>query len=350
MGKKVWIKGELMDTLDSASIDPRHHLERKSGRPLFERLDWFSRIMPTLQGATPLVVRSWHEGQMAWLFLAQSGRQRATALANWYSFAWRPVMSEAMEDAQKEPLLIAAARRLLATRGGPVEVLLAPVPRADGTSELVSQCFRKAGWRVLAHQSSTSWTASVTGLSFADYWSQRPGALRSTHDRKLKKFGVETRVVDHFDPAIWDAYDAIYQDSWKPREGDMNLLRTLAEDEGHAGCLRMGIATLEGRPVAAQFWTVEHGVAYIHKLAHREDAKESSAGTILSAALFRHVIDSDHVDSIDFGTGNDRYKADWMDTSHPLDTLRLYNIRHPLGLYRYARARISALVHGKRLD
>ena len=50
--------------------------------------------------------------------------------------------------------------------------------------------------------------------------------------------------------------------------------------------LRLGLARHVGAVIAAQFWTVENGVAYIHKLAHRESAKPLSAGTTLSAALF----------------------------------------------------------------
>lgn len=65
--------------------------------------------------------------------------------------------------------------------------------------------------------------------------------------------------------------------------------------------------------MAAQFWTVEGGTAYIHKLAHDERFRKSSPGTLLTAAMFEHVIDRDRVDLIDFGTGDDPYKRDWMD-------------------------------------
>src|SRR3546814_12565678 len=72
-----------------------------------------------------------------------------------------------------------------------------------------------------------------------------------------------------------------------------------------AGHLRMGIARRDGLAVAAQLWTVENGVALIHKLAHREDAGAGSPGTLLSHASFRPVIDTDTVPRIDFGTGDD---------------------------------------------
>jgi len=46
---------------------------------------------------------------------------------------------------------------------------------------------------------------------------------------------------------------------------------------------------------------------------------------VLSAALFRHVIDEDRVELVDFGTGDDPYKRDWMEeirTRFRLDMLR----------------------------
>ena len=77
--------------------------------------------------------------------------------------------------------------------------------------------------------------------------------------------------------------------------------------------LRLGIAEIDGQPVAAQFWTVEGGTAFIHKLAHDERFRKQSPGTLLTAAMFAHVIDVDRVDLVDFGTGDDPYKRDWMD-------------------------------------
>ena len=66
-------------------------------------------------------------------------------------------------------------------------------------------------------------------------------------------------------------------------------------------------------PPAYSRETVEHGTAWIHKLAHREDSRALSPGTVLSAALFERVIDGDGVELIDFGTGDDGDKRDWMD-------------------------------------
>ena len=101
---------------------------------------------------------------------------------------------------------------------------------------------------------------------------------------------------------------------------------TRQEKETIADVLSKGF---DGKPVAAQFWTVENGVALIHKLAHDERHMQASPGTLLSAALFQHVIDVDHVDRIDFGTGNDAYKAEWMEAVRPRYRLELFWPNHP---------------------
>jgi hypothetical protein len=162
----------------------------------------------------------------------------------------------------------------------------------------------------------------VAGRTYADYIASRPGQLRTTLKRKANKVAVT--IEHHFDPASWAAYEAVYAQSWKPREGSPAFLRAFAEAEGAAGRLRLGIARAEGEPVAAQMWTVECGTAWIHKLVHTEASKPLSPGTTLSAALFEQVIDRDGVEMIDFGTGNDPYKRDWMEQIRPRFRLEMY--------------------------
>jgi hypothetical protein len=45
---------------------------------------------------------------------------------------------------------------------------------------------------------------------------------------------------------------------------------------------------------------------------------------VLSAALFRHVMDVDKVSLIDFGTSNDSYKRDWMEQVRPRYRLDMF--------------------------
>jgi Acetyltransferase (GNAT) domain len=346
-----WVKGELLDELTASAVDPRAMLTREAMPLPFNRLDWFTRVAAgDSAGSIPLVAHSWIEGQHCWLFLRDLGGGFGNALSNWYSLAIRPVFGGDPDEASQSTLVKALAKRMGKSRNVPAQLTIGPVPRADGSSDVIKSSFSKSGWFAFRHQSSTSWTANVAGLTFDDYWAARPSQLRNTVQRKAKKSEITTEILTRFDANAWAAYEDVYANSWKPEEGDPVFLRKMAQSESAAGALRMGVARLDGVVIAAQFWTVDAGVAYIHKLAHREDNRDLSPGSILSVALFRHVIDVDNVRSIDFGTGNDNYKADWMDRSDPLDTIRLFKKSSLSGLIGAARAWISALVRRTPLD
>jgi CelD/BcsL family acetyltransferase involved in cellulose biosynthesis len=140
---------------------------------------------------------------------------------------------------------------------------------------------------------------------------------------------------------LWSQYEAIFADSWKGDEGAPEFLRALAEHHSKKGSLRLGFASYEGRPIAAQLWTVDHGHAIIHKLAYRDDSGQMSPGTLLSAAMFRHAIDTDKVKSISYGTGDDGYKRDWMDQRDQLYILEFFNPLSVTGLLGLAKSAAS---------
>ncbi|UVO53290.1 GNAT family N-acetyltransferase [Sphingomonas sp. SUN039] len=335
----MWVKGEIFRDFADAESAARGSLDREAGRSLFDRLDWFRRTWThCTPGDRPLIVRARAEGSDAWLFLAETGNA-ARGLASWYTLAFRLIVTGAPPEATARALIVAIARRL---RSRLASIMLDHVPEAE--AELLRSGFARAGWVARVTPQTANWSIDVTGKTFAEFWAERPGQLRSTAKRKAAKTPMELSILDRFDADAWDDYASIYADSWKPEEGSLDFVRAMAQDEGAAGALRLGIARIEGRAVAAQLWTVEHGVAIIHKLAHREDVAELSPGTILSQAMFEHVIDRDRVDLIDFGTGDDRYKADWMDTRVMRMRVELYNPRKPSGLIGAAKSGLRALV------
>lgn len=271
----------------------------------FDRPEWFALLA---ERRTPLLALASDGEHKAALALTRTNG-RLEPLKHWYSFTWRQL---APEGPQGDALLQSLAGDLKAHTH---RVTLSPVPDEDGSASRLETAFRAAGWQVHREQCDYNHVLPVKGRSFAEYWAARPGRMRTTLKRKAKKVDVE--LLTHFDQHAWAAYEEIYAQSWKPAEDTPEILRAFAEEEGAAGRIRLAVARYQGRPVAAQFWTVENTVAYIHKLAHLEETKNLSAGTTLSAALFEYVIDNDKVDLVDFGTGNDRYKADWMEEVRP---------------------------------
>lgn len=304
----------------------------------FDRIEWFKLLEQYSDQKPNYVISSDSNGSVALALAWQSGG-RIGPLTNWYSFVWRPLATPQIDQ---RPLLRAAAAQLKAhTR----RVVMTPVPDEDGSATRLEQAFREAGWFVSRTVSDSNHVLPINGRDFASYLTSRPGQLRTTLTRKSKK--VSCQILSYFDSDAWDIYQDIYQTSWKPEEGAPDLLKAFAMHEGSAGRIRLAIARHEGEPVAAQFWTVENGTAYIHKLAHTPQFQHLSAGTVLTAALLEHVIDQDHVELVDFGTGNDRYKADWMEDIRLRYRLDCLNPGHVATWPHIARAVLQRLASNK---
>lgn len=298
----------------------------------FDRSEWFA-LLAEEGGLEPVIACAQNSTQAAAMPLMRES-DTLVPLANWYNFTWRAL---ATPGADREELLTAIAAKL---KDKTNRLLLWPVPDEDLSATAIAAAFKAAGWSVIREECDTNHILRIGGRSYAEYLSGRPGPLRTTLKRKAKKVDVE--ITDSFDAKAWHDYEAIYAASWKPSEGKPEMLRRFAEQEGTAGRLRLGIARSEGRAVAAQFWTVEQGTAFIHKLAHVEEAVPLSAGTTLTAALFSRVIDGDKVELVDFGTGNDPYKSMWMEetrTRYRLELLR----PGPANWLRLAKARLRKL-------
>ena len=338
----MWVKGEYFDDFETAAGAARGALDRARQPHLFDRLEWFRRTWRHCPpGERPLIARAVSEGAQAWLFLARRAAGSLTARTSWDTRAVRAVVSGPADDALKLKLLTAIAARLRAKGLRVAKIALAPVPVEDGSADLVARAFARRGWAVSRRPATVNWIAEPGERSFEDWWAERAGDLRGTVTRKGKKGAVAIEIVDRFDEAAWAAYEAVYQESWKPDEGAPDFVRAMAEHEGAAGTLRLGLARIDGRPVAAQLWTVENGTAIIHKLAYAEDASDHSPGTLLSAAMFRRAIETDGVTLIDYGTGDDAYKAAWMERTRPLERIELFNLRTPAGRFGAARARLA---------
>jgi len=328
----VTVNIACFEDLETVAEDAAGALDRARQPSLYDRLDWFRLLQAHVPPPGKLAVwRARDDDRTAWLFLAVEGR-KARAYAAWYSLRFNGIG----ETDVMTPL--AGAIR----GSGIAEIELAPIAEP----EPLADAFRAARWQVRLTEKTGNWRVATHGEDFAGYWAKRPGQLRSTAKRKAKAAGLEIDIFDRFDARAWADYEEVYRASWKPEEGSFPFLRALAEQEGAAGTLRLGVARKDGRPVAVQLWLVEHGEATIHKLAYREDMKELSPGTILGEAMFRRAIDGDRVKLIDYGTGDDAYKRDWMGERRPLWRVQAFNRGTLKGLAGAARALAGRLRNG----
>jgi CelD/BcsL family acetyltransferase involved in cellulose biosynthesis len=265
-----------------------------------------------------------------------------------YSCEYAPLFASGPGGADRVAAMAAFAR---VCRGGGVTRLDALPIEWDGWPDLLEGA-RQAGLRALRFDHFGNWHEDVRGLDWAAYLLRRPGALRETVRRRLKRaeklpdarFALLTRPGE-MDGAA-HAFESVYRRSWKQPEPYPSFNVALMRAMAGQGVLRLGLWSLGGEPVAVQLWVVAGGRAIVLKLAHDEAFKAHSPGTVLTALMLRHLLDREHVAEIDFGRGDDGYKKDWASQRRQRVGVLLVNpwrvagavemLRHAAGLARAA--------------
>jgi hypothetical protein len=191
----------------------------------------------------------------------------------------------------------------------------------DNTSPAYGACvaaLKASGFVVQEYFCFGNWTLDVGGRSFEEYFKSLPSQTRNTVQRKekqlFKREGVVLRIVTESQDvdAAMDQYEIVYRSSWKDDEPYAGFMRGLVREAARRSWLRLGVVTIDGEPAAAQIWITCNGIASIYKLAYDEKFGQLSVGSVLTKALMQRAIDVDKVHEIDYLTGDDAYKRDWM--------------------------------------
>ncbi len=194
---------------------------------------------------------------------------------------------------------------------------LNPIAEDDRNMLSLQQVLESAGYEYHQHFSFYNWIHFTQHQSFDEYMAERPAQLRNTISRKRRKLEREHEYKicmfkgDEVQQGLVD-YHAAYSSSWKAYEQSVALLDAVAINLSVPDWTRLAVLYIDGKAAAAQLWFVVHGKASIFRLAYDEEWKRYSPGSILTAYLMQYVIDIDKVEEIDFLTGNDAYKQDWM--------------------------------------
>jgi hypothetical protein len=303
---------------------------------------WFAALAAAAlpEGARPLYLLARTAGRVrAVLPLQRRGDGRLAALAAPYTSIFRPLAAADALPGELERAGHAFAR--FCRRAGPLrlDALEADWP---GLAPLLAG-FRAGGMVPLRFMHFGNWHLDTTGLDWAAYLAGRPGALRGTIRRKLARaerdpaigFGIVTGGAG-LEAGI-AAYEAVYARSWKPAEPFPHFAAALMRMAAGTGALRLGLLRASGVPIAAQIWLVSGGTATVHKLAHDEAARALSPGTVLTALMIRHLLDAERVAALDFGRGDDPYKAGWAGMRRERIGVLLCPPWHPAGFVALGR-------------
>jgi CelD/BcsL family acetyltransferase involved in cellulose biosynthesis len=247
---------------------------------------------------------------------------------NFYSCDFTPCAGHLSIGAQAARL--AAALRAARPR---VDTLHLQTMRVeDGTAQELAAALRRHGWWTQIYTQFGNWYERVSGIDYEAYLARRAGRLRATIDRRTRRFlaqGGATLALAttpaELEPAI-AAYEDVHRRSWKDAEPFPRFIGTFVRRMAAQGCIRIGVAALDGRPVAAQIWLVWKRRATIAKLAHDEALRDLSPGTVLTAWMIRAALEANDVDEIDFGRGDDAYKRDWLACRRPVGALMAGNL------------------------
>lgn len=211
-------------------------------------------------------------------------------------------------------------------------VRVQPMDPASAAYGTLRTALRRDQWSVREFFCFGNWFLPNNYASYRDYINSRPAALKNTIKRRSKRLfaeGGEVCILESPEGVAgsFGEFERIYRNSWKPRESHPGFVRDLAETMAERGATRLGLLCVKGTVAAAQLWFVSGGVAYIYKLAHDEAFERYSPGTVLTAEMFRRVIDHEGVDEIDFLMGDDAYKSLWMSHRRERWGIKAYNSR-----------------------
>ena len=260
---------------------------------------------------------------------------KVLALGTFYT----PLFGLVNEAQVDEGALSHLAEQLRKSRPSFSEAQFSPLDTESRGFALLAASFKNAGWLVDDYVCFGNWHQKTNPGNYAAYLSERPSRLQNTLLRAEKKLGKSSgyklQIVQHDNAllgAAIDAYVQVYNQSWKVPEPFPKFIPGLCQLAAQKGWLRLGIIFLDNSPIAAQLWLVVEKKAYIVKLAYDRKFIKTSAGTVLSGALFRHVIDVDRVEEVDYLMGDDQYKQDWMSQRRERRGIIAFNPRTPLGV------------------
>lgn len=315
---------------------------------LFYSRPWFENLSTSLDDDETMLLTCVLDGHrlMAILPLIKSGENSLLPLKHRYTMHFSMLLAD--NDQQQVLACLAEGLSQLPIRS----LLLEPVAKDDNNINGLQQNLEAAGFSCERLFRLYNWIYRVKGQTFKDYMAARPARLRNTISRKQRKLerehGYQVRLFTGEEvPGAMSDYYAVYTASWKANEQYVEFLDGIVAGFSRPGWSRLAVLYVRGQPIAAQLWFVVGGNASIFRLAYDKEWKSYSPGSILTSFLLEYVIDIDQVKQIDFLTGNDAYKQDWMSERRERFALSCIRNIKPAGKYQPLVAALQRLL-GKK--
>jgi len=313
--------------------------EQGEKESIFYSRQWFENLTKVLDDDQVMVLACVVTGNkvMAILPLIKNAGNNFLSLKHRYTTHYSLLLTDSEQNQDQQHVLDCLVQGLsqLPLRS----LLLEPIADNDSSIVGLQAAMQSAGYRCERFFRFYNWIYRVQQRqSFTDYMAARPARLRNTISRKKRKLdrehGYEIRLFTGEEvPQAMSDYYVTYTASWKANEQYVDFLNGIVESFSTPGWSRLAVLYVKGQPVAAQLWFVLRGKASIFRLAYDKAWRSYSPGSILTSFLMEYVIDTDKVEEIDFLTGNDAYKQDWMSDRRERYALSCVKSIKPVGWY-----------------
>lgn len=359
LGGRQGVDGTLsaFETLSFTSIkdliEGRYFLGEFAPSENFEKsLEWFDLLQKQVYPDDPgvryyVATDRGHQRAVLPLRLAHHrGVRTLESLSNYYTSLYSPLMSNEC-DPQVLALLLSAATKECSRAH---VIRFAPMDPDSHVYSALMSGLRAAGWIPLTFFCFGNWYLQVTG-GWEEYLRLRGANLRSSIKRRNRDFAAEGGTLevvsgpDRLEEAL-AAFLEVYSASWKKPEPYPDFVPSLVRLLATRGMLRLGIARLQGRPIAAQLWIAGEGKASIYKVAYHHAYASLSPGTVLTSYLLRHVIEKDQVLEVDFLIGDDDYKKVWMSNRRERWGIIAFNPRTVIGCVLLVKEVLGRMAKG----
>jgi CelD/BcsL family acetyltransferase involved in cellulose biosynthesis len=272
------------------------------------------------------------------------------SLSNYYTALFSPLIAEGATSLDLAPLIL----RLRQEADPASSLTFQPLDPLTNEYHALTGALELCGYRVFPYRCQGNWLLR-TDSDWDSYLAKRPPELRNTirrHQKKLLAAGGVTEIIQQGPDleASLIAFEQVYARSWKRAEPLVDFIPTLVRAYAAKGCLRLGVIRLGGAPIASQIWIVVAGRAAIYKLAYDDDFKRFGAGTVLTAELMRHVMEVDQVHEVDFLTGDEPFKSQWMTDREERRGIVAHRPESAKGLLRIGREYASRLLPNRQPD
>ncbi len=334
-------RGEIIDSPDNAFN-------------LFSTTRWLRHFVREMIDDQKIIAFEAKRGGASALLLCMqrvAGSRAYYSITNYYGSLCTPIHFLNANAEQSVELIDDLAHQIVSARPRLETIRLHPFADDDLPMQVLCQALRRRGWFARTYRSFGNWSEPTAGVRFDQYVRNKTNALMQSWDRRAqrvetaKSSPISMRIVSRPDEvsAAMGAYESVYAASWKPKEPFPDFVRNWAHELAAHGELRLGLAFVGSEPAAAQFWVVAARRAHIFKVAYHAKHARHSLGNILTARMFRHAMDVDLVEEIDYLSGDDTYKEQWMSVRKQRVGIVASNPRTAVGFVSAARETAGAL-------